>query len=221
MSKKTLLHVDSSARLERSHSRRLGKFFTDAWRSACPQDQIIHRDIGLNPPPAMTQDWIAAAFTSPEKRTMEMRQTLAYSDALIDEIEAADVIVLGAPMYNYNMPASLKAWFDQIARIGRTFSFDLERGDFPIEPILRGKQLVVLSSRGEFGFVGGVRAHMNALDIGIAACAHYLGATAADVITIAAEYDEFGGERRAQSIAQAEAAILRVVHELSEQAVAA
>ncbi|MGV6874787.1 FMN-dependent NADH-azoreductase [Pseudochelatococcus sp. B33] len=214
---KTLLHVDSSARLERSHSRRLGKLFTDLWRSARPQDRIIHRDVGLNPPPAMSQDWIAAAFTAPDRRTAAMREMLAHSDELIDEIEQADVIVLGAPMYNYNMPASLKAWFDQIARIGRTFSFDLARGDFPIEPVLKGKRLVVLSSRGEFGFAGGVRAHMNALDTGIAACAHYLGADAADIITIAAEYEEFGGERREQALADAEAAIARTVRELTGQ----
>jgi FMN-dependent NADH-azoreductase len=138
MSKRTLLHIDSSARVDRSHSRRLGKFFIDAWRAAAPGDELIYRDIGLDPPPAMSQDWIAAAFTVPEKRSAAMRQTLAYSDELIDEIEKADVIVLGAPMYNYNMPASLKAWFDLIARIGRTFSFDLGRGDFPIEPILSG-----------------------------------------------------------------------------------
>ncbi len=213
MSNKTLLHVDSSARLERSHSRRLGKVLVAAWQSACPGDRIIHRDIGLNPPHAMSQDWIAAAFTNPDKRTQQMRETLAYSDQLIDEIEQADVIVLGAPMYNYNMPASLKAWFDLIARIGRTFSFDLGRGDFPIEPVLSGKQLIVLSSRGEFGFVGGVREHMNALDVGIAACAHYLGANAADIVTIAAEYEEFGGERRAQSLADAETAILGVVRQ--------
>lgn len=215
MSSKTVLHIDSSARLERSHTRRLGKLFTDAWRAARPQDRIIYRDIGLNPPMPVSQDWIAAAFTAVDQRSAAMRETLAHSDALIDEIEAADLIVLGAPMYNYNIPASLKAWFDQVARIGRTFSFDLARGDFPIEPVLGGKQLVVLSSRGEFGFNGGVRAHMNALDTGIAACAHYLGANAADIITIAAEYEEFGGERRAQAIADAEAAISRTVRELA------
>lgn len=221
MSKRTLLHIDSSARLERSHSRRLGKLFTEAWRAAAPQDEVIYRDIGLKPPPAMSQDWIAAAFTRPENRTPAMRETLSYSDALIDEIETADIIVLGAPMYNYNMPAALKAWFDQVARIGRTFSFDLARGDFPIEPVLEGKHLIVLSSRGEFGFAGGVRAHMNALDIGIAACAHYLGARARDIITIAAEYEEFGGERRARSITDAEAAILDTVRKLTAETVAA
>lgn len=216
MSTKTLLHIDSSARSTRSHTRRLGKLFISAWSSARPDDRVIYRDVGLNPPAPVSQEWIAAAFTPEDQRTAAMRETLAYSDTLIDEIEAADLIVLGAPMYNYNMPATLKAWFDQVARIGRTFSFDLARGDFPIEPVLKGKQLIVLSSRGEFGFNGGIRAHMNALDTGIAACAHYLGANAADIVTITAEYEEFGGERRAQALADAEEAILRTVKQLAE-----
>ncbi|MER9292205.1 NAD(P)H-dependent oxidoreductase [Mesorhizobium sp. M0518] len=203
MKKRTILHIDSSARVARSHSRRLGRIFVDAWLAERSQDEVIYRDVGTNPPPFMTQDWIAAAFTRPEARTDAMNATLACSDELIDEVEKADLIVLGAPMYNYNMPAALKAWFDQIARIGRTFSFDLARGDFPIEPILRGKTLVVVSSRGEFGFQDGIRQHMNALDPGIAACAHYLGAS--DIHTISAEYEEFGGERRANSVEQAEA----------------
>jgi FMN-dependent NADH-azoreductase len=202
MTRRTILHIDSSARLARSHSRRLGRIFVDAWLAERGQDEVIYRDIGINPPPFMTQEWIAAAFTKPEARSDAMKQTLAYSDELIDEIERAEVILLGAPMYNYNMPAALKAWFDQIARIGRTFSFDLARGDFPIEPILSGKTLVVVSSRGEFGFDGGVRQHMNALDMGISACAHYLGASS--IHTISAEFEEFGGERRANSVEAAE-----------------
>jgi FMN-dependent NADH-azoreductase len=180
-----------------------------------PHDSVIYRDIGTKPPPYVTQDWIAAAFTKPEQRTAEMKQALSFSDHAIAEIARADIIVMGAPMYNYNMPAALKAWFDQIARIGLTFSFDLARGDVPIEPILGGKQLVVISSRGEFGFNGGIRNHMNALDVGIAACAHYLGANAAEIVTISAEYEEFGGEKREQSIAKAEAEIRGTVRRLA------
>ena len=104
------------------------------------------------------------------------------------------------------MPASLKAWFDLIARIGVTFSFDLARGDVPIEPILTGKKLIVLSSRGEFGFAeGGERAHLNGLDPAIRASAHYLGADAANMETIAIEYQEFGDARFDESVAQAQA----------------
>jgi len=135
-----------------------------------------------------------------------MRFALAWSDAAIDEVEAADVIVLGTPMYNYGMPSALKAWFDQVIRISRTFSFDLARGDWPIEPMLHGKRLVVVSSRGEFGFApGGVRERLNQLDPHLATCARFLGVASDSMHTIAIEYQELGGERHARSLAAAEA----------------
>ncbi|NRB17251.1 MAG: NAD(P)H-dependent oxidoreductase [Rhodobacteraceae bacterium] len=85
--------------------------------------------------------------------------------------------------------------------MGRTFSFDLSRGDYPIAPSLLGKKLVVLSSRGEFGFqAGGVRSHMNALDPAIAACAHYFGAETHDIQTVAIEYQEFKDARHQRSV---------------------
>ena len=120
---------------------------------------------------------------------------------------------MGTPMYNYGMPAQLKSWFDKIIRIGKTFSFDLARGDFPLEPTLGGKTLVVLSSRGEFGFgPGGVRADMNQLDPHIRTCSHYLGVES--IHTIAIDYQEFGDARHKRSIAEAHAAVPGLVDEL-------
>lgn len=119
-----------------------------------------------------------------------------------DVLERADLLVLGTPMYNYGMPATLKAWFDQVIRVGRTFSFHLARDDWPLEPILSGKAMVVLSSRGEFGFAaGGVRDSMNHLDPHIATCARYLGVSESHTIT--SEYLELGGERHERSIRDA------------------
>jgi FMN-dependent NADH-azoreductase len=155
----TLLHIDASAQtLARSLSRQLSAQFIDDWKRRRPEDGVIRRDVAAVAIPGVTTAWIAAAFTAPDQRTPAMCEALALSDTLVDEVSAADVIIMGVPMYNYGMPASMKAWIDQIARIGRTFSFDLARGDMPIEPILGGKTLVVLSSRGEFGFQpGGIR----------------------------------------------------------------
>ena len=214
---RTLLHIDASAQLEeRSHTRKLTKSFVDRWTSRCPQDRVIRRDVGRSPIPAIDHDWIAAAFTRPEDRTPAMTERLALSDELVDEVIAADVIVMGAPMYNYGVPAALKGWIDHVARIGRTFSFDLARGDVPIEPILSGKTLVVLSARGEFGFEpGGMRAHMNALDPALASCAHYFGVAREDIHTIAIEYQEFKDERYRRSVADAEAAVPALVDELA------
>ncbi len=204
----TLLRIDASAQLEdRSLTRMLTGLFTSEFLAANPDARVITRDIGQDPVPAIDHRFIHAAFTPLEAREDWMAERLALSDRLIDEVEAADIILLGAPMYNYGMPAALKGWIDHIARIGRTFSFDLARGDVPIEPILKGKQLVVLSSRGEFGFEpGGPRAHLNALDPAIAACAHYLGVNAADIETIAIEYQEFKDARHARSVATAKEA---------------
>ncbi len=213
----TLLHIDASAQLEeRSHTRKLSSAFVARWRSRRPQDRVIRRDIGRCPIPAIDQEWISAAFTAPADRTTGMTERLALSDQLVDEVIACDIIVMGVPMYNYGMPAALKGWIDQIARIGRTFSFDLGRGDIPIEPILSGKTLVVLSARGEFGFgPGGMRAHLNALDPALAACAHYFGIAREDIHTITIEYQEFKDERYRRSVARAEAAVPALVDELT------
>ena len=82
---------------------------------------------------------LAKPPADPAKLTDHMRACLQHSEALIEELQSADVILLGAPVYNFGMPAQLKAYFDQVVRVGRTFSFDLARGDFPLEPILSGK----------------------------------------------------------------------------------
>jgi len=202
----TLLRIDASAQLEeRSLTRHLTGVFTRTFLANAPDTRMIDRDVGLNPIPAIDHKFIHAAFTSPEDREPWMNERLALSDNLIDEVIAADILVIGAPMYNYGMPSALKAWIDHVARIGKTFSFDLARGDTPIEPILSGKRLVVLSARGEFGFApGGVRAHLNALDPALAACAHYFGVARDGIETIAIEYQEFKDERYRASFDMAE-----------------
>ncbi len=203
----TLLRIDASAQLEeRSLTRHLTGLFTRSFLTEAPETKVITRDVGLNPIPAIDHKFIHAAFTPPEEREPWMSDRLALSDDLIEEVAAADILVLGAPMYNYGMPAALKGWIDHIARIGKTFSFDLDRGDTPIEPILFGKRLVVLSSRGEFGFApGGVRAHLNALDPALAACAHYFGVSQENIETITIEYQEFKDDRHEASVQSAEA----------------
>ncbi|UAJ10990.1 FMN-dependent NADH-azoreductase [Glacieibacterium megasporae] len=201
-----LLHIDSSVRGERSISRRLSKAFVDAWLTASPRTTVLRRDLSVCPPHFVDESWIAAAFTDPASRTTEMRDALADSDELIDELEAADVLLLGTPMFNYGMPARLKAWVDLVVRVGRTFSFDLERGDYPLEAMLFGKSLVLLTSTGEFGFAsGGPRATMNHLDTHIATVRGYLGVQ--DMFHVGVEYQEFGDVRHAASVATALAAI--------------
>jgi FMN-dependent NADH-azoreductase len=212
----TLLRIDASARNTRSLSRRLTQLFVDTWLRARPADAVVTRDLAQAPPELITEAWIASAFTDRARRSPEQQRTLAASDRLIGELARADVIALGAPMYNYGMPASLKAWFDQVIRVGETFTFDLGRGDWPMRPILSGKTLVLLSSRGEFGFApGGPRAHLNQLDPHIAANAPYLGVVETHAVTI--EYQEFGDARHERSVAAAFTDVVALAERLAGQ----
>jgi len=200
-----LLRVDASARLERSITRQMTDRFMEGWRASEPDAQITLRDVGRRPPSVVSEAWIRAGFTPSEERTPNMKDAFAESMALIDEVRQADVLVLGAPLYNYGLPASLKAWIDQIIRVGQTFSFDLRRGDFPIRSKLSGKLLVVLSSRGEFGFEpGGIRDGWNHLSPHLRTVAtRLLGIAAEDIYEIASEYQEFDDERHHRSREQA------------------
>lgn len=216
----TVLHLDASARAGRSgqqphgsHTRRLSARFVERWRSARPNDRIVHRDIGLSPPQPVTGDWIHAAFTPPERREAWMRDTLAESDALVDELLAADLIVAGVPMYNFGMPAGFKAWIDNIVRVGRTFGFDRSRAGDPYWPLLagQGKRAVVLSARGDYGYDDRLQA-MNHVEPAVRTPLHYLGIEWAG--SVAAEYDEFGGERLQRSLAEAEAGVDALVQRL-------
>lgn len=209
-----ILHIDSSARpglsgqdRHGSHSRRLSGRFVQRWSHARPQDPIAYRDVGLAPPSHVDAEWIAAAFSPPEKRSDEQRARLAESDTLIAELMAADIVVIGAPMYNFGMPAPLKAWVDNVVRVGVTFGFDRKREGEPYWPMLpAGKRLVVLGARGDYGYdAGGRQADINFVEAGLKAPLAYIGLR--DTSSIAIEYDEFADARLARSIADAESAV--------------
>lgn len=217
-----ILQIDASARSglsgadpRGSHSRRLTRRFVERWRAARPDDVVTYRDVGQEPPSPVTGDWIAAAFTRPEHRDTAAQAALAESDVLVQELLHADLVVIGAPMYNFGLPAQLKAWVDNVVRVGVTFGFDRGRQGEPYWPMLPpGKRLVILSSRGDYGYGAGGRLEaMNLVERGLTVPMAYLGLTETHAIAI--EYDEFGGERLAASIAAAEAAVDRLVDALA------
>ncbi|MFQ3205763.1 MAG: FMN-dependent NADH-azoreductase [Pseudoalteromonas tetraodonis] len=205
----TLLHVDASVRAIKNNnpahdsiSKNIAKQFINSFAKHQVIDEYFYRDVGVNPPPFITQDWIGAVFTPENKKTAEQHQLLALSDTLIAEITAAEIIVISSPMYNYGMPAQLKAWFDQVIRINQTFDFDLSRGDFPLQPLLGGKTLVVITSTGEFGFEqGGIREHMSHLVPHLRTLSKYLGVST--IHEIASEYQEFADVRHQLSLGNA------------------
>jgi FMN-dependent NADH-azoreductase len=139
----TLLRIDSSAR-RKSVSRQLTQRFVDTWKKEHPGGQVIERDLATTPLPLITDEWTLAAHSDQATLTPTQRQTLSVSDTLVDELLAADTIVMGAPMYNLTVSAPLKAWIDQIVRVGRTVLY----GHAGTEGVLQGKKLVVLTSRG-------------------------------------------------------------------------
>ena len=140
----TLLIVNSSPR-SNSISRKLTRQFAEDWKTLNPNGRIVERDLSDGTVPYLNEPWIEAAYTPESNRTPEQRGMLALSDTLIDEILAADVILLGIPMHNFSVPASFKAWIDQIARAGKTFSYTSQG---PKGLIPSHKKVVAVLSRG-------------------------------------------------------------------------
>ncbi|MEJ1169393.1 NAD(P)H-dependent oxidoreductase [Variovorax sp. CCNWLW235] len=222
MTTMNLLHIDTSARPglsgidpHGSHTRRLSARFVERWRQARPGDRIDYLDVGQHPPAHVNGRWIHAAFTPPAEREPWMAEALAESDRLVDQLIAADVIVVGLPMYNFSVPAQFKAYIDNIVRVGRTFGFDRARGAVPYWPMLAdaGKRMVLLGARGDHGYgPGGRIAHLNHTESSVRSVFGYIGIT--DVYEAAVESDEFGGEELAQSLRKAEQEVDRLVDQL-------
>ena len=139
-----VLQINSSARREASRSTRLANRIVQRLRDADPDATLAVRDLGLKPHPVLDEAALGALFTPASQRTPEQAARVALDDALIAEIQTADVVVLGVPMYNFGVPASLKNWIDAIARVGVTFRYT-EKGP---EGLLKGKKVYVALTRG-------------------------------------------------------------------------
>lgn len=122
-----LLYVQASGRKHGSISRELGDSLIDRLKSACPGTPVKIRDVSTGLP-YVSEDLIAAYFTAPEARTPAQIDLLHLSDSLVDELLAAKILVIATPMYNFGIPAALKAWIDLIVRVGRTFKYRPEGG---------------------------------------------------------------------------------------------
>ena len=140
----TLLQVTSSLSSTDCQSSKLDQEFTDEWLAAHPGANVIVRDLARSPVPHLDAARFGAFLAKPESRTLEQQAVIRYSDALIDELRRADVIVLGLPMYNFGMPSTLKAYFDHIARAGVTFRYT----DKGAVGLLSGKKAYIFAARG-------------------------------------------------------------------------
>jgi FMN-dependent NADH-azoreductase len=137
-----LIQIDSSARTS-SVTRRLTAKFAEEWRKNHPDGVVIQRDLSATVIPLITDDWNATHLEQ-SKRTPVQQSYLSTSDELIEELEAADTVVIGAPMYNFTIPSSLKAWIDQIVRLGKTVGY----GPNGPQGLLTKKKVVIITSRG-------------------------------------------------------------------------
>jgi FMN-dependent NADH-azoreductase len=141
----TLLQINASINNGNGQSSRLADQFVAAFRESHPGAKIVKRDVAANEPvPHLNAERFAAFIAKPEERNAAQHGVVAYSDALIGELQQADVIVIGLPMYNFGVPSQLKAYFDHIARAGVTFKYT-DKG--PVGQ-LTGKQAYVFAARG-------------------------------------------------------------------------
>jgi FMN-dependent NADH-azoreductase len=141
----TLLQINSSINNGNGESSQLARQFVEAYVAGHPGTQLIKRDVAAHEAvPHLTAERFGAFITKPEERSPAQRAVVEYSDALINELKQAEVIVLGLPMYNFGVPSQLKAYFDHIARAGVTFKYT-EKG--PVG-LLTGKKAYVFAARG-------------------------------------------------------------------------
>jgi FMN-dependent NADH-azoreductase len=138
-----ILRVNASARLTGSISRKLATQTIDRFASKGPV-QVTIRELseGL---PFVDEDWVRANFTRPEQRSESHKAKLALSDSLVEELKAMDTLVLATPIYNFNIPAVLKAWIDMTARVGLTFNYT-EAG--PVGLLDKKRAVILLASGG-------------------------------------------------------------------------
>jgi FMN-dependent NADH-azoreductase len=140
----TLLQINSSLFSADGQSSQLANAFVELWLADKPDTQVVFRDLAVNPIPHLDAQRVAAFFSQPDARTADQLDYVAESDALINELKQANVIVIGLPMYNFGIPSTLKAYFDQIARAGVTFRYT-ENGP---EGLLSGKKVFIFATRG-------------------------------------------------------------------------
>lgn len=142
----TLLQINTSLFAENGQSSQLAQHFVDTWRAHHPHGRVVVRDLAKRPLPHLDAERVNALFSPAEGRTPQQQAILDEADALLDEIRAADVIVIGLPLYNFGIPSTLKAYFDHIARAGVSFRYTANGP----EGLLGDRKVYVLAARGGY-----------------------------------------------------------------------
>ena len=204
----TILVIDSAVSGEASVSKALVQEAVGALTADTPA-RVVHRDLGRDPIPHISEATLAGVRGQPA--TEAELATRALSDALIAELRAADTIVVGAPMYNFSVPTSLRSWFDHVLRAGETFSYT-EAGP---QGLLPGKRVIVVESRGGLYSEGPAQA----IDFQEPYLRHLLGFMGlTDVTFVRAEKIGYGPEAREAAIASATASLKATAADLAQAA---
>jgi FMN-dependent NADH-azoreductase len=146
-----ILRIDSSSRLEGSYSRQVGDLLEKALVARTAGARVSRRDLGAKPIEHIRNTTIAGYYTPADKMTAELKAATAVSDDVIGEVKAADILLITTPMYNFSIPSSLKAWIDQLVRIGQTFAYDGKS----FTGLLPGRKAYVVVAYGAGGYTNG------------------------------------------------------------------
>lgn len=143
----SLLKIDVSPRGDASYSRQLGNTFQESWQAAHSGGTAVTRDLAKHQPTYVDLQWIAGAFSKPEDLTEEHKAALKLSNDIIAEVQAADTILITTPMYNFQVPAVLKAWIDHLVRVGVTVNYT-DKG--PVGTLTGKKVVLIVASAGDY-----------------------------------------------------------------------
>jgi len=176
---KRLLVIHSSPSKNSSVTRQLAEHYIQQWNQQNPDGLMIERDLALTPPPHLDEETIGAFYTPEADRTPEQVNKIAFSDELIDELITADAIVIGSPMHNFSISSLLKAWVDQIARVGKTFQYT-ENG--PVGLIQDKPVHLIIARGGRYGEESPARA-MNHQDNYLRTVLGFVGLSNVNVIS--------------------------------------
>ncbi len=193
-----MLLIKSSSNLANSVSRDLSETFVKDYTAAHPDATVTERDLVASPVPHLGVDLLGGFFGKPEELTEAQKTALALSDTLVGEIEAASLIVIGVPMYNFSIPSALKAWIDHVVRAGRTFHYTAEGP----KGLVTGKKAVLFLASGGVYSDGPYKPY-DFQETYLRAILGFIGIT--DVTVVRAEGLALGPESASKAVADARA----------------
>jgi FMN-dependent NADH-azoreductase len=209
----TLLRIDASARHEDSASRRVADAVQTRWLAAHPHGRVIRRDLASEAIGHIQQDTITGYYTPADQLTPSLVRATEQSDRLIAELMSAHTVLIATPMYNFSMPSSLKAWIDQIVRIGRTFAYQ----DGAFQGLVTQPRAVLALAYGAGGYTGPFKA-MDFLRPYLVSLLGFLGITRVDVVAVEATTTPNAPAELKRALAEAGRLFAEPLHERSDSA---